>query len=79
MDWEINIHVMYIECEYRGATKHALRGHWLSKHEGIRFHCEECEYLATSKYLLKQHHELIIWVSDINAMNVNYLPEQSST
>ena len=42
------------QCEYSG-SRQALRHHKKSKHEGIRYPCDLCDYAATTLTNLKKH------------------------
>ena len=44
------------QCEYTGSRK-ALYKHRRSKHEGIRYPCDHCDYAATTPTGLRQHKE----------------------
>ena len=43
------------ECEAVFKTKHHLFAHTSSKHEGIVYSCNQCEYKATRQAYLKTH------------------------
>ena len=44
----------YYQCEYIG-SRSALHGHKASKHEGITFPCDKCNYVATYIGTLNRH------------------------
>ena len=41
-------------CDYKTKHKHNLKVHMESKHKGIKYKCNQCEYTGT-KYGLKDH------------------------
>ena len=42
-------------CEYSNKAKCAVKKHFMSKHEGVRYGCSNCEYKATTPFNLAQH------------------------
>ena len=44
------------QCEYTG-SRAALKHHKESKHDGIRYPCNQCDYAATTSGSLKTHNE----------------------
>ena len=49
-EWDIPAH-----CEYVFTLAGNLKKHIKSKHEGVRYPCDQCDYLATASYNLKRH------------------------
>ena len=48
-----------VECEAIYNSKHALYYHTRSKHEGVRYSCNQCEYQATQQGNLKRHKQSV--------------------
>ena len=42
------------QCDYKGSS-HGLYRHRKSKHEGVKYPCAECNYIATTSSHLKRH------------------------